>query len=683
VGWFRMRVEHWGGWIHVALALMLMGCVVRGAAPSRAQARADRPPAPTSLGVGVDAMAVDASVPVCHNFYRHACGAFIARASVDAQTPSVALADQRFDANLQRTLAGVFRPAGNANSDVRRLAAFQSSCLAANAGPAEADQIIIRQWMDLIDGVQTRQSLAATMRDLAAIGVEPFITYGGRVDPRDVTLYRGELHNSRLWADPAAVERAFVTAGTAPAAAARDAAAVSKLVTRLSRLSVHRYDFARNQHPMKASELTTLAPGFDWPAYFALVGLRPEQTVNVTSPDYVKAVGQTLQTTDLATLKAYLRWSFLFSLRGELPRSYDAVFTSAPVPVRPSLNPVQRCRDATIRALGVEFSRELSRRALSSAARREAQTLSESIRAAAVRAAAATPWLSPAGRRATAEKLAATDLKIGYPDQWPATGDFPVQSDAFLANVLASRRYEQAREWRRAGGPRSRRDWEFKVDPWIGEGMAAARLAQPNGFPDAFTNSLVMTAAFLLPPRFDPKAPPEVIYGTYGAVFGHELVHVAQTYDFGADGRMAALWSDIDIASAEKAGQCLIREAERFATDQGLVLDAKRQIDENMADFGGVRLAYSALAERLGPRLNRSDSSGMTPAKRFFYAYAQSWCVAETDEHRRNGAANDGHGPAEFRVNAALANLPAFARTFGCSAGSPMTRSAGQQCVVW
>jgi endothelin-converting enzyme/putative endopeptidase len=603
---------------------------------------------------------------------------------VDERTPSVILADRRFDANLQQTMASLFqtRP-GTTDPDVRRLAAFQASCLAAIAGGGEADQAIIRQWLQKIDGVETRQGLAPMMRELASIGVEPFVAYSGRIDPNDFGRYRGELHNTRLWAEKSAVERAFVTAGTPPDVASRDAAAVAELATRLGRSAVSRFDFSRNQHPMKASELASVAPGFDWPGYFALVELTPSQTVNVTSPTYLKEVGTALQTADLSALRAYLRWSFLYSLRGELPRSYDNVFTAAPVPIRPSLDATQRCRDATVRGLGIEFSRALSRQALTPSSRHEAQTLSESIRAVAVKAVAATPWLSPTGRRATARKLAATDLKIGYPDKWPTTGDFPVRSDAFLANVLASRRFEQNREWQRAGKPRSRLDWEFKVDPWIGEGMAAARLAQPNGFPDAFTNSLLMTAAFLLPPRFDPKAPLEVIYGTYGSVFGHELVHVAQTYQFDAQGRMAALWTNVDIEAAERAGQCLIREADQFAIEQGLKIDARRQIDENMADFGGARLAYLALAERIGPAVSRPDANGMTPAKRFFYAYAQSYCVAETDENRRNGAANDGHGPTEFRVNGVLSNMPEFAGAFGCPAGSPMTRPIGQQCIVW
>jgi hypothetical protein len=102
-----------------------------------------------ALGGGLDATAVDPTVGACQNFYRHACGGFIARTPVNAQTPSVVLADRRFDANLQQTMGRVFQPAGDANRDVRRLAAFQTACLATNAAASGtvADQAIIHQWL--------------------------------------------------------------------------------------------------------------------------------------------------------------------------------------------------------------------------------------------------------------------------------------------------------------------------------------------------------------------------------------------------------------------------------------------------------------------------------------------------------------------------------------------------------
>lgn len=651
---------------------------------SAAQLAVFRSPPRSSYGYGIDATAIDQSARICQNFYRHACGGFIASTPVDDQTPHVGLADRRFSANLEEKMAGIFQPTSTAqNSDVKRLATFDRACRAASAGADAADISLVDHWMDRIDAIELRGELAPVMRDLAAIGLDPFFTFGGRPDPQDITRYRGEVHNTRFWGDPSMIARAFTISGEPPDDAARDAKAVAKMIVRIAAASVPRYDFTRSQNPLGLADLSAANPSFDWPAYFSSAGVDRGVIVNVTSPAYLRAVETALAGDDLETLKAYLRWSFLFSLRGELPRRYDAVFANLPPNLKPSMEAVQRCRYAAVRALGVEFSRELSRRSLDVIGRDQAADLAESLRSSFVKGLAATSWLTPAARKATAAKLAATDLKIGYPDRWPKTGDFSLKPDSFLQNVLAARRFEQAREWRRTKEIRSRLDWELLVDPWVGEGMAAARLALPNGFPDAFTNSIIMNAAFLLPPRFDVRAPLEVNYATFGATFGHELIHVAQTYEFDSQGRMAHIWDAADVKSAESARQCVIEEARAYAEAEGLKLDPKRQLDEDTADLSGVSLAYSALADRLGIKLTQKDRGGMTPAKRFFYAYAQSYCTAETEKFRRQGAETDGHGPAEFRVNGVLANMPAFASAFGCDAGTPMAHPRAQQCRVW
>ena len=107
------------------------------------------------------------------------------------------------------------------------------------------------------------------------------------------------------------------------------------------------------------------------------------------------------------------------------------------------------------------------------------------------------------------------------------------------------------------------------------------------------------------------------------------------------------------------------------------------QFDENVADYGGVRLAYQALRTVLGTAIDARDASGTSPAQRFFYRYAQSQCTSQTEMNLRQSVANDGHAPPAFRVNAPLSNLPEFRRAFSCPAGAAMVRPAGKQCHVW
>ena len=522
------------------------------------------------------------------------------------------------------------------------------------------------------------------MLSLSEIGVDPFFAYSGSPAPNDLALYRGEIDYSNLWRDRDVVARTFTLAGLSAEQAQSDADAVEAIISELRKFRTTDADQAAYENPTTLAELKRDAPAIDWARYFALVGASPSRPLNVTSKTYLPAVSRTITTRSPAELRAYLRWAFFFSLRGELPAPYNQAFGDITPSLRVALDqPAKQCRDATVRAMGVEFSRQYAQRILGMPARTAAYKIGASIQSEIAVEVEQVNWLSPAAQVATADKLRQTDLKIGFPDRWPAVGDFALNRDDFLANVLAARRFEEERSWRRANEARNREDWDMLVFPWVGIGMAAARLAVPNAFPDPNTNSMIMTAAYLNLPRFDKDAPLEINYGGFGVVFAHEFIHIAETHEYGALGQQQELWSAADIASANKQHQCVIDQANVSPAPPGSKISGESNYSENVADLGAVRLAYNALASRLGFRLSQPDATGMTPAKRFFYKYAQSYCTAATPATLSQLVADDPHGLPSYRVNGPLSNLPAFGETFGCKAGTPMQRIPANICRVW
>jgi endothelin-converting enzyme/putative endopeptidase len=631
-------------------------------------------------GDGIDRAALDPRTDACTDFYQHACGGFIARHPASAESPVISLAQSQFDADLQRSLERLLAEPAENNPELRRLQTFYASC---RSGTVQ-DGGTVRSWLARIDAAKDRAAIQRAIRALASIGVDAFITYGGRPDRTDPNRYRGEIHGGALWADRAVVQKAFELSGQDSADAARDAAAVVSITSTLRKHRNDRWDAAKAENPRSLGQLTTLAPAFDWKPYLAQAGAPSGQPINVTSPEFLRELDRELRTRAPGELRAYLRWVFLFSLRGELPAPYNQAFGDLSPDLRAELHDVDaRCRDATVRAMGIEFSRQYATRILGIPARDAARRLSETIKEEIVSSIEADDWLTPAARKATADKLRRTELKIGFPDIWPAVGHYPLRRDRFLENVLAARRFEQRREWARAAQPRSRADWEMKVNPWVGEGMASARLVLPNGFPDAFTNSLIMTAAFLSAPRFASNASPELNYATYGSVFAHEFVHVAQLHMFGPTGLDQELWTPADEKAADARGQCVVQQANDYHPLPGLSLPGSDQFDENVADYGGVRLAYRALERSLGSAIDKRDATGTSPAQRFFYRYAQYRCTSQTEASLRQSVEHDGHAPPAFRVNAPLSNMPEFRRAFSCPAGAAMARPAAKLCRVW
>jgi len=342
------------------------------------------------------------------------------------------------------------------------------------------------------------------------------------------------------------------------------------------------------------------------------------------------------------------------------------------------------CQLETLRAMGTELSRQFSTRIIGVRVRDRAREVAERIQREMAGSVESLAWLSPAARAFSGDKLAQLALKVGFPDRWPATGELGLRPGHYLDNTIAARTAEQHRTWERANAARSRDSWEFMVSPRAAPGLAVARLVIPNGFPDPFSNSIVMTAAFLHEPLFDAEAPLEVRYGNFGAVVGHELVHVLETHTFTAQGEMRESWSDADQKALDGRHACTIEQASQYVAIDALHLDGPGTVDENVADLSGVAHAYAAMVHDVGPRLSERGADGLTPAKRFFIAYAQHWCTAQRPELvRDNVGGGDPHAPPRFRTNAPLANLPAFAETFACRADAAMARPAAARCAVW
>jgi putative endopeptidase len=664
------------------------------------------PAAAPALGWQLDRSTLDEAADPCADFYQYACGGFARTAQIAPDRPTADWARDRASIANDRALQEVLTGTAHADDpELGRLRTFYASCMASGDAADQANAATLQPWLTRIDRIRTSRDALEVLRALHAQGVDAVYHYAGEPDVSDRTKFRGEISRGvfgaplHIHVDPGAagdearrayrahIQQMFELAGVPAARAAQDAAAVFALEHTLAAAVAaggDEYDPTATEHPMTAQALAALAPHLDTAAYLAMVGHPAGAPVNVSSPVYLRAVDAMFAARPVGELRALLRWKLLYGLAPALPHALADEryrFTGAGGVQRRTR--ADECQLETLKAMGVELSRQFVAASVSPAVRDQALAVAEQVQAEMVRAADAVDWLAPEARAKTADKMRKLALKIGYPERWPATGTFALRADGFLANLLAARGYEQQRMWARARAERHRDSWEMMVRPNDAWGMAAARLTIANGFPDAFTNSILITAAMLRAPLFDGDAPPEVRYGNFGALIGHELVHTLETHQVDGEGELHEAWSAADLASAGARRACAIEQADQFVAYDAVHLDGKKTVDENLADDGGVRHAYAAMAQELGTRVAVHGGDGQTPAQRFFIAYAQSWCSAERPEHAHDNLRDDGHAPPRFRVNAPLANLPAFALAFACRADAAMARPAAARCVVW
>jgi putative endopeptidase len=199
-------------------------------------------------------------------------------------------------------------------------------------------------------------------------------------------------------------------------------------------------------------------------------------------------------------------------------------------------------------------------------------------------------------------------------------------------------------------------------------------------------NEIVFPAGILQPPFYDPNADDAVNYGGMGAVIGHEMTHGFddQGRQFDASGNLRDWWTAQDAAAYKARAQLVSDQFDRYTViDSATHVNGKLTLGENIADLGGLTIAYAAFQKSLAGKPRPANIDGFTPEQRFFLSWAQVWREASRPEAQRVQVNTNPHAPARWRVNGPLSNMPEFARAFSCSPGDPMVRADSTRAQIW
>jgi putative endopeptidase len=206
-----------------------------------------------------------------------------------------------------------------------------------------------------------------------------------------------------------------------------------------------------------------------------------------------------------------------------------------------------------------------------------------------------------------------------------------------------------------------------------------------NAYYNPSMNEIVFPAGILQPPFFDPKADDAVNYGGMGAVIGHEISHGFddQGSQFDPKGNLKNWWTDADLANFQQKTALVANQFSGYTVLDSIHVNGRLTLGENIADLGGLSVAYAALEKALAEKGRPGLIDGFTPEQRFFLAWAQIWRQNIRPESARQRILTDPHAPGDWRVNGPLSNLPQFAAAFGCKPGDPMVRADSVRAVIW
>ena len=332
----------------------------------------------------------------------------------------------------------------------------------------------------------------------------------------------------------------------------------------------------------------------------------------------------------------------------------------------------KRVLRTTDRALGEALGQMYVARAFSPKARTRAQELVANVRAALKERIVRLDWMTEPTRQAALHKLDAFMVKIGYPDTWRDYTGLQVDRSGFLANVARAHTFAFRRDLAKLGKPIDRTEWDMTP-------------STVNAYYNPQLNEIVFPAGILQPPFFDAEADDAVNYGAIGMVIGHEMTHGFddEGCQYDADGNLKDWWTEADRKAYTSRTDLVVAQYDALETLPGVHLNGKLTLGENIADLGGLKIAFAALQKSLEGKPRPAAIDGFTPEQRFFLGYAQSWHFQAREEAARMRAVVDPHSPARARVNAPLANLPEFAEAFGCKEEGPMHRPADQRPAIW
>ena len=547
-----------------------------------------------------------------------------------------------------------------------------------------------------IDSLEDGAAVADHLRKIATTGENPLFALIPEADFKDSSMTIGYAIQGGLGlpdktyyfdADKKPIREAYEQhvarvlelSGIHSDRATAQARSVLAFETRLARVSKSSEDLSRDislyYNPMTPVAADELTANFPWTAFFQSQGIAVPAKFSLAIPEFHQEVSAMLRDVPVDQWKAYLRYHLVDDaspyLSDPFVTEHFGFHDKTLAGQKEQKQRWKRVLGTINQSAGEAMGRLYVDVAFPPSSKARMEELVANLGQALKVRIENLPWMSDATKLKALEKWATFRPKIGYPDQWRDWTGLATQPTSYVDNVLAARAFNYRWELGKIGKPVDKAEWD----------MAPQTV---NAYYNPFQNEIVFPAGILQPPFFDPQGDDALNYGAIGAVIGHEMTH---GYDdqgsrFGPTGNFEVWWTDQDAARFKELTRQLSKQYGSYEAAPGLKVNGNLTLGENIADVGGLSVAYDAMQRAVAGKPDPMVD-GLSRDQRFFLGWATAFRTQYTPEQLKVIVASDPHAPDLVRASAAPKNVPAFASAFDCKVGEAVRHSGEKAVVIW
>jgi putative endopeptidase len=642
---------------------------------------------------------MDTSVDPNTDFYRYANGKWLDANPVPADKTSWGTFNELYDRNnyMLRLIAEECSTGSYPDSDKvhKMVGDFYKSAM--NTDIIESSGIKpINEMMEKIRNIRTKEELVETIPYLHMRGIFPFFRSSSRGDKKNSSIYAfyfmqgglslpnrdyyiRESFSSILSEFPVHIEKMLVLAGfdkDISKSSSHQVVEIEKKLAQFSRSQEELRDQEKNYNRYENEDLYSKFREIGLKDYMKTMGIPEVSYAVVGQPEFLNSLCDLISSTPLDNLKAYMEWNLLNFASPFLSDKFsDEHFDFFNRKIMGQEKQEPRWKRSVIvmnTCIGEALGKIYVEKHFTEDARNRMEVLVEDIKSVFRERLKNITWMSEETRKKAMEKFERFRAKIGHPETFRDYSALEIRDNDYFGNVSRSIEFEIRRQNLRTGLAVDRNEW-FMTPPTV------------NAYFSPTDNEIVFPAGILQPPFFDVEMDDAVNYGAIGAVISHEITHGYddQGSTFDENGNLKNWWTEEDKKKFTMKAQAVIDLYSAQEVLPGVKVHGERTVGENIADFGGVSIAYGAMERRLklNPHL-RKNIDGLTPEQRFFISWAQIWRGNIRDEELKRRVIIDPHAPNSLRASLPVWNHPRFEETFQVPE-NPMNEKNREKIALW